>query len=264
MSTRTRLAVATLGTLALGMGLSLAAPASAAPDEAVYDALGDSYAAGFGAGTALEGGEGCARTDAAAPLRLDGRKRIALDDFVACSGATTADLAAQLPALDADTDLVTLTIGGNDIGWTQAIGACLLLDDPTCAQAVAGSRLLVQGLLPARLDAAFTAVEQAAPDAHVVVIGYPHLFTPEAGAFANASPEEQEALNEGADLLDATIEAAARRRGFVYVDVVRRFEGHGVNAADPWVDPTTFHPTAKGQETYAAALTAAIAPQRLR
>ncbi|WP_298747245.1 SGNH/GDSL hydrolase family protein [uncultured Serinicoccus sp.] len=264
MSTPTRLAVAALGTVAMGMGLTLAAPATAAPDEVVYDALGDSYAAGFGAGAVLQDTGGCSRTDAAAPLRLDGRQRIALDDFVACSGATTADLAGQLPALDADTDLVTLTIGGNDIGWTQAIGACLLLDDPTCAQALAGSRLLVQGLLPARLDAALTAVGRAAPDAHVVVTGYPHLFTPEAGGFVNASPEEQEALNEGADLLNATVAAAAQRRGFDYVDVVRRFDGHGVNAPDPWVDPTTFHPTVAGQETYAAALTAAVAPQRRR
>ena len=264
MSTSARLAVAAIGTLAMGLGLSLAAPASAAPDEAVYDALGDSYAAGFGAGTVLGDAAGCSRTDTAPPVRLDGRKRIALDDFVACSGATTADLAAQLPALDADTDLVTLTIGGNDIGWTQAIGACLLLDDPTCAQAVAGSRLLVQGLLPARLDAAFSAVGTAAPDAHVVVTGYPHLFTPEAGAFGNASPEEQEALNEGADLLNATIRAAADRHGLVYVDVVKKFDGHGVNAADPWVDPRTFHPTLEGQEAYAAALTVGIRPQRLR
>ncbi|KUG55644.1 hypothetical protein AVL62_04875 [Serinicoccus chungangensis] len=206
MSTRARLAVAALGTVAMGMGLTLAAPASAAPDEVV----------------------------------------------------------AQLPALDADTDLVTLTIGGNDVGWTQTIGACLLLDDPTCAQALAGSRLLVQGLLPARLDAALTAVGRAAPDAHVVVTGYPHLFTPEAGALVNASPEEQEALNEGADLLNATVAAAAQRRGYAYVDVVGRFEGHGVNAPDPWVDPRTFHPTAQGQATYAAALTGAVAPEHRR
>lgn len=263
MSTPGRRTATTLTSLT-ALTTVLMVPASAAPREVVYDALGDSYAAGYGAGAPLAGDPTCARTETAPAMRVDGRTQIALDDFVACSGATTADLALQLPALDGDTDLVTLTIGGNDVGWSQAVVACLLLDDTTCARAVGGSRQLIQGHLPARLDAAFTAVEQAAPDAHVVVSGYPHLFSPEYGALANASPAEQTALNEGADLLNATIEAAAAEHGFGYVDVVRRFEGHGANAPDPWIDPTQFHPTLRGQEVYAAALTAAIRPSSSR
>ncbi len=71
-------------------------------------------------------------------MQLDGRKHIALDDFVACAGATTTSLVSggQLTALDADTELVTLTIGGNDIGWSSVVGACLVGTDAQCAGAL--------------------------------------------------------------------------------------------------------------------------------
>ena len=60
------------------------------------------------------------RSDAAYAVQVAGRERLALDDFVACAGATTATLVSggQLTALGARTDLVTLTIGGNDTGWS--------------------------------------------------------------------------------------------------------------------------------------------------
>lgn len=264
MSMPTGRTVAALTTLTVTLPLTLAASAAAAPREVVYDALGDSYAAGYGAGAAYDADLRCARTSTAPAVRLDGRKQIELDDFVACSGARTADLALQLPALDADTDLVTLTIGGNDIMWAQAVGACLALDDAVCAQALAGSTSLIQTALPPALDAAFASIEVAAPEAHVVVTGYPHLFSPEYGAIAQASPAEQEALNDGADLLNATVAAAAQRHGFAYVDVVDRFDGHGSNAPEPWIDPVNFHPNLAGQEAYAAALTAGINPRDLR
>ena len=64
-------------------------------------------------------------------MQLDGRMRIALDDFVACAGASTLTLVSggQRNALDADTDLVTVTIAGNDITWGTALGACLARSD---------------------------------------------------------------------------------------------------------------------------------------
>src|SRR5918997_1009661 len=95
---------------------------AAPPPEVVYDALGDSYASGYG----VPPYGACGRSQSAYAVQLDGRQRIALDDFVACAGATTTSMVAggQLAALDADTDLVTLTIGGNDIGWSQAVQAC--------------------------------------------------------------------------------------------------------------------------------------------
>src|SRR6188768_1328816 len=103
---------------------SVASPAPAAPHHpVVLDALGDSYASGYG----VPPYAACGRSQSAYAVQLDGRQRIQLDDFAACAGATTTSLVAggQLAALDADTDLVTLTIGGNDIGWSSAVVACL-------------------------------------------------------------------------------------------------------------------------------------------
>ena len=108
----------------------------------------------------------------------------------------------------------------------------------------------------------------AAPDAHVVVVGYPRLFSPEHGPYLGASAAEQVALNEGADLLNAVIAEAAAEHGFQFVDVTKRFEGHGVNSPDTWLlgplDPGAFHPNAAGYQAYTAALTAAINPSRLK
>lgn len=275
---RTRLAAVTLSTFALSLGSVL--PATAAPKTFTYDALGDSYAVGLG----VDPGQ-------AYPYVLDGRMRIALEDLAAVSGATAGDnettpgnvLAAQLGALDKDTDLVTISIGGNDIGWTDAITICLLLDDQSCAGAVAGSTTQITDDLPALLDKAYTLVRAEAPNAHIVVTGYPRLFSPEYGDYIvpltpdfdlEASVAEQQLMNDGADLLNTTIRGVAEAHGFQFVDVTQRFIGHGVNADEAWINgpltpvgslhPAAFHPTVDGQHAYGVALRAAIKPPDLR
>ena len=123
--------LAVLAALALvGSAGSVASAAPTAASRVVYDALGDSYASGYGVPPYAE----CGRSQSAYAVQLDGRQRLRLDDFVACAGATTTSLVTggQLAALDADTDLVTLTIGGNDIGWSSAVAACLGGTDAQC------------------------------------------------------------------------------------------------------------------------------------
>ena len=60
------------------------------------------------------------------------------------------------------------------------------------------------------------------------------------------------------------IAAAADRAGFQFVDVRKRFDGHGANSPDPWIlgpsDPGAFHPTAAGYEAYTAAVNSALGP----
>ncbi|MBA2955897.1 SGNH/GDSL hydrolase family protein [Nocardioides sp. MAH-18] len=256
-------AVVTVAASVAGSTTAAAGP----PDPIVYDALGDSYASGFGVPPYTPT---CGRSDAAYPVQLDGRKHIALDDFVACGGATTLTVVSggQLAALDAQTDLLTLSAGGNDTGWSTAVVACLLGGDETCTQASDAVTARITTLLPARLDRLYAQVAAAAPNAHVVVTGYARLFSPEYGAYLGASPAEQQTLNEGADLLNATIARAAAAHGFQFVDVTKRFLDHGVNAPDPWIlglsDPGAFHPNADGYETYTAAVTSAVNPSRLR
>jgi lysophospholipase L1-like esterase len=241
-----------------------AAPAHPAAPAArvVYDALGDSYASGYG----VPPYAACGRSQAAYAVQLDGRHRLHLDDFVACAGATTASLVTggQLAALDARTDLVTLTVGGNDIGWSTAVTACIVASDAQCAGALAVVVGRATAQLPALLDAIYGQVAAAAPNAHVVVTGYPRLFSPEYGTFLAASPAEQAALNAGADTLDAVIASATARAGFQYVDVRQRFDGHGANSPDAWIlgpfDPAAFHPDAAGYRAYTAAVNSALGP----
>jgi lysophospholipase L1-like esterase len=261
-----RLAIAAL-TLAATTTLGVTATASAAPRQPIeYDALGDSYASGYG----VPPYEACGRSQSAYAVQLDGRMKIDLDDFVACAGATTTSLVAggQLNALDADTDLVTVTIGGNDIGWSSAVLACLGGTDAQCAGALMVTRARITTALPGLLDTVYTQISARAPGAHVVVTGYPRLFSPEYGPLLGASVAEQQELNDGADLLNAVIARAAAEHGFQFVDVTERFLGHGVNAPEAWLldpfDPGSFHPNAAGYKAYTAALTAAVNPSRLR
>jgi lysophospholipase L1-like esterase len=239
--------------------------ASAAPRQLVdYDALGDSYASGYGVGPYGP----CGRSSSAYAVQVDGREKIALDDFVACAGATTQTLVPQLGALDVDTDLVTLSIGGNDVGWGQAVAACLGSTDANCATAIARSRTLVTTALPARLDAVYSQIAAAAPNAQVLVTGYPRLFSPQYGDFLHATVAEQEQLNAGADLLDSVMAQAAAAHGFEFVDVTKRFLDHGVNAPEAWIngplDPAPFHPNPDGYQSYTAAVTATFKPALLR
>lgn len=259
---RTRLAsLAALALLAPGLLVSTAA--DAAPPRHVYDALGDSYGSGYGVPPYSAT---CGRSAAAYAVQLDGRMRVELDDFVACAGATTLNM--PLTGLDADTDLVTVSIGGNDTGWSQAVVACLGGTDAQCAGATALVRGRITALLPGLLDAVHDQIGSRAPHARVYVTGYPRLFSPEHGAYLGASVAEQQALNDGADLLNEVVAQAAEEHGFAFVDVTKRFLGHGANAPDAWIlgpfDPGAFHPNAAGYEAYTAAVTAAIRPALLR
>jgi len=254
--------------LALVSSAALATvPATAAPPPpVVYDALGDSYGSGYGVPPYLDA---CGRSSAAYAVQIDGRMRIQLDDFAACAGATTHSLlATQLGALDGDTTLVTLSIGGNDIGWGAVVGACVAGSDAQCTGALQVTTAAIDNVLPDLLRATYSQIRAAAPDAHVVVTGYPRLFSPEYGAYYAASPAEQEAMNDGADLLNAVIAEVAGEYGFQFVDVTQRFIDHGVNAPEPWIlgltDAARFHPNLAGYQAYAAALTSSVNPRDLR
>ncbi|THV22848.1 SGNH/GDSL hydrolase family protein [Glycomyces paridis] len=213
--------------LAAALVLLPAAAAQAAPEPPPYVALGDSYSSGTGAGRYAD--DDCLRSDLAYPRLLANSLGVPLA-HQACSGATSADLLArQLDPLGEDTELVTITIGGNDIGWAEAIKACIT-PFTKCTDDIEEAEARIVEELPGLLDGVYGAVRDRAPGADVYVLGYPRLFNErdECDAFGQTSLAEQRLMNGAADLLASVIEESAAAHGFFYVDVRSAFEGHAV------------------------------------
>ena len=115
----------------------VAAPAEAAMRYASTDyvALGDSYSSGVGA----PGQSGlCLRGSSGYPAQWARNNHPASFTDLACAGATTRDvLTFQAPFIRRRTDLVTITIGGNDAGFAPAVITCTVSSDAACADVVA-------------------------------------------------------------------------------------------------------------------------------
>jgi lysophospholipase L1-like esterase len=174
-------------------------------------------------------------------------------------------LATQVPAIDAEADLITITVGGNDIDWVGILQACAV-SAPACQNAIGAASVTLATTLPSELDALFTAISSQAPGAKVVVLGYPHLFTPDPSD--PTTYPVYAAVNAATDQLNAVINAETVEADglggadFQYVDVTERFAGHGANTTDPWINPfpalspaaVPLHPNAEGQQAYYAAV----------
>nr|WP_231715214.1 SGNH/GDSL hydrolase family protein [Arthrobacter gengyunqii] len=243
-----------------------------------YVAFGDSYASGFGGGPLLDA---CRRTAQGYPTLLDALPRVELDSDQSCAGATAlttdpappagpVDLPEQIStAVSADllnrqTDLVTVTISGNDVQFGSVVAACAGAALPeTCAPALAAAQAFAETAVVPQLQASFAQIREAAPRAELVVAGYPHLF--EASTPGLLSVEAQTLFNAGTDALNAVV--AGQVGDGTFVDVTEAFAGHGIGSPDPWIladGPFALHPTAAGySEGYFAAITAAVDVERL-
>jgi lysophospholipase L1-like esterase len=234
--------------------LLFAAPARAATP-VDYAALGDSYSSGVGTFVYDLASGTCLRSPRGYPQLWVNGHAVSSFRFVACGGATTADvLNNQLGALNAGTDLVTITIGGNDAGFADTLTTCVFGSDTDCINKINSGRAFVVNTLPGRLDATYAAIRARAPSARVVVLGYPRLFetTSSCGVFGMSLTKRQ-ALNAGADLLASVIAGRAAAAGFTFADARPRFAGHGVCASQPWINNfsifaivESFHPTSTG------------------
>ena len=245
--------------------LVVATPARAATTTD-YVALGDSYSSGVGA----PGQSGlCLRGSSGYPAQWARRNDPASYRNVACGGAVTSDVQLyQVPYLSKKTDLVSITIGGNDAGFAPAVITCTLSSDAGCAAVVATAHDYVTGVLPGKLDATYRAIRQHAPNAQVVVLSYPILFDTTSAncGVGGMSLAKRRSLNSGAQDLDELIKDRARAAGFTFADVRAGFAGHGVCAASPWINGLTiipptdsFHPNANGYTYgYLPALSAAV------
>lgn len=175
---RIRASVVTLA-LAAVAALGAAGPASAADSAAAggYVALGDSYSSGVGAGSYLSDSGDCRRSTNAYPYLWQAANSPASFDFVACSGATTSSVASsQLGVLSASTSLVSVTAGGNDVGFADVMQDCVLSSEATCISSVNNAVSQMNNSLPGSLDSLYDGIRARAPQAQVVVLGYPRFY----------------------------------------------------------------------------------------
>jgi lysophospholipase L1-like esterase len=241
-----------VATLALGSSM-IAAPAfGATPTH--YVALGDSYSSGVGTHDYIPDSGHCKRSPKAYPQLWVNSHRVAKFNFIACSGANTDDVdAKQLGALGPDTSLVTISVGGNDIGFTGVLGQCLLTDDASCASAVKAAETRIRDDLPAKLDTTYAKIRTAAPNAKVVVVGYPRLNTLGTCDIPGYSDAKRTSINAGVDALTNVIAGRASAAGFSFADARQRFDGHGVCGSQEWINgpsnpvQESFHPNVDGQ-----------------
>ncbi|MEV4724968.1 SGNH/GDSL hydrolase family protein [Micromonospora humida] len=238
----------------IGVTLGAAVPVQAAPTDR-YVALGDSYASGVGAGSYTSESGSCQRSTNAYPALYNTNIKPASYKSVACSGATTTDVVNnQLSALTSTTTLVSVTIGGNDVGFTTIMSTCVLQGETQCVAAVQAAENKARAELPAKLATVYNGIRSRAPSARVVVVGYPvfyQLGTVCVGLSANSRAK----INEGINLIDDIIRTAATSAGFTFADVRSIFVGHQLcSYGEKWLHALNFanlgvsyHPTAAGQ-----------------
>jgi lysophospholipase L1-like esterase len=278
---------------------SVPEPAALSPgaDDDVVVALGDSFISGEGAdeffdGTNITGINTCRRAPTAYPVTtITERGVVDVPDrleFLACSGAKTIDidaqvdqLVAQLGSPDDDIAFVLLSVGGNDALFGTIGRACLLPVDCTVLQPAVDANLVS---VEASLDDLYAQLRSRLGDVPVVVVPYPDPLAPHGCAESAFSDAEHEFLHSFATSLDSIVARSAARAGFPVVDTMptalaglRLCDGPtdeaGVNflgansvagTLEQSLNPTrwvhnSLHPNARGHEAMRSALVAWLA-----
>jgi lysophospholipase L1-like esterase len=273
----------------------------AAPPKGPYVALGDSYTSGPKIPDQTGTPAGCERSDRNYPALLAQELNLRTADFrdMSCSGATIADLTAnqstddgtnpaQLSALSARSRLVTIGIGGNDIGFSSLIERCVgtgMLyqatgsgtyvpgDAPCKRQYVSTDTDQVQEKIRTageRLADALGEVKRRAPEARVYVIGYPAILPSDGGDCGSdmpLAPGDVTFIREKEQQLNTMLRERAEAAGAGYVDTYTPSEGHNACSAGTtrWIEPllprspaAAVHPNERGERGMAAAVLNAL------
>ncbi|WP_446666591.1 SGNH/GDSL hydrolase family protein [Flexivirga sp. B27] len=218
-----------------------------------YAAMGDSYSSGVGAGDYIDSSGSCHRSSNSYSALWAQQHNPTSYTSVACSGAKTTDvLANQLGALSSSTTLISITIGGNDVGFSSIMQDCILKGSSTCVSEINAAKANATANLPGKLANVYSAIKSKAPNAHVVVLGYPDFYDL-ANNCTGIAQESRIAINGGIDLLDSITKTAAEKAGFSFADVRGAFDGHEICDSNRWLHSVNFldleksyHPTAEG------------------
>ncbi|MFF4834278.1 SGNH/GDSL hydrolase family protein [Streptomyces sp. NPDC001315] len=245
-----------VSSLLLACGIALVGAGTAQAAATGYVALGDSYSSGVGAGSYISSSGDCDRSTNAYPYLWNAAHSPSSFTFAACSGARTDEvLANQLGGLSSSTGLVSITIGGNDAGFADVMTTCVTSSDSGCIDRVNTAKAYVGSTLPGKLDAVYNAISAKAPNAHVVVIGYPRFYELSTTC-VGLSDTKRAAINGAADLLNTAVAQRVAAHGFTFGDVRSTFTGHEICSGSSWLHSLnwldigiSYHPTATGQSS---------------
>ncbi|GGX57875.1 lipase [Streptomyces fructofermentans] len=272
---------AALSSCALVAGAVASTPAAAgerhSPRPVDYVALGDSYTSGPVIPRQVDAN--CARSDHNYPSLVAARYRTASFKDVSCGGAKTDEMwkaqgtnGPQLDALRRSTDLVTLQIGGNDMGFGPIISTCAALSSKDLAGNPCRQHYTSTGVDQLALNIVRTApkvarvlraVHDRAPHARVVVVGYPALLPDDGSGCYPSVPfaaKDFPYLRDTGKRLNQMLRLVAWLNRAEYVDTYGPSVGHDMckAPADRWVEPlrpvapaAPAHPNAKGMEAMA-------------
>ncbi|MFJ3230999.1 SGNH/GDSL hydrolase family protein [Streptomyces sp. NPDC086787] len=250
-------------------------------DGARYVALGDSYTSGPLIPTQVDAN--CLRSDRNYPSLVAARREVSTFRDVSCSGATTAEMwkaqgtnGPQLDALTRNTRLVTVQIGGNDVGFSSVIATCAQLGsaDPTgnpCKThyGSAGYDQLTLNVVQTapKVDRVLRAVRARAPHARVLVVGYPDQLPDDgSGCFSASVPfaaKDFPYLRDSEKRLNLMLRLVAGWNHVEYVDTYTPTIGHDMckSASERWIEPlrpsspaAPAHPNARGEQAMADAV----------
>jgi lysophospholipase L1-like esterase len=248
-----------------------------------YVALGDSYSSGEGNPPFAQPNSGCDRSVVDAwPELMAQHLGIGMQALLACSGATTEALtgsfkgmAPQLVSLSRIAPapkLVTVTLGGNDLGFADVLTNCYLA---TCSTLLAGVEGSFAGGFGKHMAAVYRMIRRTVPHAQIVVVGYPQILPPSPITALHhcpwlKDPADPLLMRKITGQLDGVLSRAANTAGVRYVSTLNALKGHELCTADAWVKAIGLsggnargHPTARGQAALAAAVGRYVADHHL-
>lgn len=244
-----------------------------------YVALGSSFAAGIGLGPREPGSPlVCMRSTNGYPQQLARMTGLALVDMT-CSGSTTEHvlhggqvfLGPQLAAIGANTQLVTITSGGNDVGYIGDLMFAAGRGGPLAKLLWKGPKSLKQrdfAKVGENLARIVDEIRRRAPAAKIVVVSYPAVLPPQGTCgILGVDARMADLAREVAARLRDTTRTAAERSGALLVDMAAVGVDHHVCSASPWVNGATppegtpFHPNAAGAKAAAEEVFKAVFSQ---
>lgn len=240
-----------------------------------YVALGDSYAAGDGAGSSrwlphLD--PACGRFSEAYPAQIARNSSLDIDIFrnVACGGATTKSIVYKQMSYLGQADWATIQVGGNEVDFFPVLNECIQQWRPlsTCDREIDRARSLIQSgqFVQAFDDMVRHAMGETDIGSKVLVLGYATFFNAQTEqcnrvSFSKTNTANvlsnhlRASFNDLVIMLNTVIEASAKAHGATYVDIDALFDGHrfceqGVEEPRPDWEGTWFFREASHETAY--------------